>query len=183
METEHDGTATGGEGSGGGPGRTESAEQRADRVWNEMLQEVRVAQTGAQILFGFLLSVAFTPRFAALHSFDRDLYVVTVVLGACATGALIAPVSFHRFLAGRDLKPQLTRVAGKLIVAGLTLLALTIGSALLLLLRTATGDPVLAWVLSGGVLAWFVTSWVLLPYGFRFRERRDRRRGRSRQAR
>lgn len=59
----------------GGPGRDESAEQRADRLWNDMLQEVRVSQTGAQILFGFLLGVAFTPRFAALGGFDKDLYV------------------------------------------------------------------------------------------------------------
>ena len=147
----------------GGPGRDETPEERADRQWNETLQEVRVCQTGAQILFGFLLSVAFTPRFSALGDFDRTLYVVTVVLGAGATGALIAPVAFHRFLVGRGLKPELTRVAGKLITTGLTLLALTIGSALLLLLRTATGRPLLAWLLSAAVLAWFATTWLLLP--------------------
>ncbi len=147
----------------GGPGRDETPEERADRRWNETLQEVRVCQTGAQILFGFLLSVAFTPRFSALSDFDRTLYVVTVVLGAGATGALIAPVAFHRFLAGRDLKPELTHVAGKLVTTGLMLLALTIGSALLLLLRTATGRPLLAWLLSAAVLAWFATTWLLLP--------------------
>nr|WP_308217754.1 DUF6328 family protein [Streptantibioticus silvisoli] len=54
-------------------GRDESTEERADRRWVEMLQEVRVAQTGAQILFGFLLSVAFTPRFRQLGAFDKDV--------------------------------------------------------------------------------------------------------------
>ena len=92
----------------GGPGRDETAQERADRLWNETLQEVRVAQTGAQILFGFLLSVAFTPRFATLPGFDKTLYTITVVLGACATGALIAPVAFHRYLAGHNLNPSST---------------------------------------------------------------------------
>ncbi|MFC1415844.1 DUF6328 family protein [Streptacidiphilus cavernicola] len=167
--------STGREEQGGGPGRSETAEQRADRMWNELLQEVRVSQTGAQILFGFLLSVAFTPRFAALDTFDTYLYVVTVVLGACATGALIAPVAFHRFLAGHDLKPELIHVAARLITAGLVLLALTIGTALLLLLRTATGNPVLAAVLAAAVTAWFTIAWLLLPYAvLRRAERADR---------
>ncbi|MER8186115.1 DUF6328 family protein [Kitasatospora sp. NPDC094015] len=144
-------------------GRDESPQERADRLWSEMLQEVRVSQTGAQILFGFLVSVAFTPRFAALPDFDRNLYVVTVLLGAIATGSLIAPVAFHRFLAGHDMKPELIRVAGRLISVGLLTLALTIAAALLLLLRTATGNPALAWGLSAFVLLWFTVTWLVLP--------------------
>ncbi|WP_405363479.1 DUF6328 family protein [Kitasatospora sp. NBC_00085] len=147
----------------GAPGRDETPQERADRLWNEMLQEVRVCQTGAQILFGFLIGVAFTPRFAALPDFDKNLYVATVVLGAVATGALIAPVAFHRFLAGRGMKPELIHVAGRLIATGLTTLALTIAAALLLLLRTATGSPAAAWALSGAVLLWFTTTWLVLP--------------------
>ncbi len=76
-------------------GRDESPEERADRRWNELLQEVRVAQTGVQILFGFLLTVVFTPRFPTLTSTDQTIYVVTVLLGAATTGALVGPVSFH----------------------------------------------------------------------------------------
>ncbi len=147
----------------GGPGRDETPQEQADRRWNEMLQEVRVAQTGAQILFGFLVSVAFTPRFTTLPSFDKNLYVTTVVLGALATGSLIAPVSFHRFLAGHNLKPALIRTASRMLGLGVTLLALTIGSALLLLLRTATGDPVLAWALTALTLLYFTAAWLLLP--------------------
>ena len=133
-------------------------------MWDDMLQEVRVSQTGAQILFGFLLSVAFTPRFATLGGFDKGLYVLTMVLGASATGALIAPVAFHRFLSGHDLKPELIKVAARLISAGLALLALTIGAALLLLLRTATGDNTLAWFLAALVTTWFATAWLALPW-------------------
>ncbi|MDY0814541.1 DUF6328 family protein [Kitasatospora purpeofusca] len=159
-----------------GTGRDETPAERADRLWNEMLQEVRVCQTGAQILFGFLLSVVFMPRFTTLPDFDRHLYVATVVLGAVATGTLIAPVAFHRLLAGRGMKPELIRVAGHLITAGLVLLALTITGALLLLLRTALQTSAVAWLLSGAVLAWFVGCWLVLPHAVLRHGERQRRR-------
>ncbi|MFF7457030.1 DUF6328 family protein [Kitasatospora sp. NPDC008115] len=143
-------------------GRQESPEERADRRWGDLLQEVRVAQTGSQVLFGFLLSVVFMPRFAQLEQFDRNLYVVTVVLGALATGSLTAPVSYHRLFAGRRLKPELVEAAGRLVAIGLVLLALTIGSALLLLLREAADGAVAAWI-TGAVMAYFAVCWLLLP--------------------
>ncbi|MFD8322430.1 DUF6328 family protein [Kitasatospora purpeofusca] len=155
-------------------GRRESAEERADRRWDDLLQEVRVAQTGSQILFGFLLSVVFMPRFAQLGDFDRGLYVVTVVLGALATGALAAPVSYHRLFAGHRLKPQLVDAAARLVVVGLVLLALTVGSALLLLLRVATGSAAAAWIVAA-VMAWFAACWLLLPLLHLRRHRDDRR--------
>ncbi|MEU1510201.1 DUF6328 family protein [Kitasatospora sp. NPDC005748] len=157
-------------------GRDETPEERADRLWNEMLQEVRVCQTGAQILFGFLLATAFTPRFATLPDFDKHLYVATVLLGAFATGTLIAPVAFHRFMSGHGMKPELIHVAARLIGLGLVLLALTISAALLLLLRTATDSSPAAWVLSGAALAWFCVCWLVLPRSVlrRHAHRRDR---------
>ena len=158
----------------GAPGRHETETQRADRRWNDILQEVRVAQTGAQILFGFLLSVAFTPRFAGLGGFDRDLYVATVVLGALATGTLIAPVAFHRLLAGHLLKPQLVVAAGRLISCGIVLLALTVCCSLLLLLRVAAG-PEVAWWLTAAVMLWFVGVWLVLPALLLHRDERRRR--------
>lgn len=137
--------------------------------------EVRVAQTGSQILFGFLLSVVFMPRFAQLGDFDRALYVVTVVLGALSTGALTAPVSYHRLLAGRRLKPQLVDAASRLVVTGLVLLALTFAAALLLLLRVAVGGAAAAWI-AGAVMAWFVAAWLLVP-ALHLRRHRDREDG------
>lgn len=148
--------------SGGAPGRHETGAQRADRRWDDILQEVRVAQTGAQILFAFLVGVAFTPRFTALGPFDRGLYVTTVVLGALATGTLIAPVAFHRLLSGHLLKPELVTAAGKLVSCGIVLLALTVGGALLLLLRVAT-NPTLACVLTSVVMTWFAAAWLIVP--------------------
>ena len=82
-------------------GRHETEEERADRKWGELIQEVRVAQTGVQILFGFLLTVVFQQKYASLESTDKTIYIVTVVLGAAATGALIGPVSLHRLVSGR----------------------------------------------------------------------------------
>ncbi|MFJ8046025.1 DUF6328 family protein [Kitasatospora sp. NPDC096147] len=155
--------AHGTSGGSGGPGRDESPQEQADRRWTEMLQEVRVAQTGAQVLFGFLVSVAFTPHFEDLPHFDRTLYVVTVLLGALATGTLIAPVSIHRITTGHNLKPSLIRIASRMLSLGLTLLALTIGSSLLLLLRSATDNPALSWILAGLALAYFATTWLVLP--------------------
>lgn len=158
--------STGG-GTGGGTvpartGRQESAEERADRRWTDLLQEVRVAQTGSQVLFGFLMSVAFMPRFAELGSFDRGLYVATVLLGTLATASLTAPVACHRIFAGRRLKPQLVDAAARLVGTGLVMLALTIGSSMLLLLRVATGSATAGWIIAVAML-WFVNCWLILP--------------------
>ncbi|MCU7821247.1 DUF6328 family protein [Kitasatospora sp. DSM 101779] len=143
-------------------GRDESPEERADRLWTELLQEVRVAQTGAQIMFGFLLTVVFTERFTTLHGFDRALYVGVVTLGAVATGTLMAPVSYHRLLAGRHVKPRMVAAASRMVSLGVVLLGLNVGAALLLLLKVA-GLTWGAWVIAGAVLAWFAVCWVLFP--------------------
>ncbi|MFD4137762.1 DUF6328 family protein [Streptomyces sp. NPDC058572] len=143
-------------------GRDETEEERADRRWGDLLQELRVAQTGVQILFGFLLTVVFQPRFVELSDTDRTIYTVTVMLGAATTGALIGPVSFHRLLTGRRLKPQTVDWASRLTQLGLILLLCTMASALLLILRVAIADTTATWLVVGMVV-WFVLCWFLLP--------------------
>ncbi|MFE1251695.1 DUF6328 family protein [Streptomyces sp. NPDC058766] len=155
-------------GPGSGADEPESAHERVNRRWNEILQETRVTQTGVQILFGFLLSVAFTPLFRELGTVDRVIYVTTVVLGASATGALIAPVSTHRFLSGQRMKDDMVKAAGRLMVCGMVLLALTIGCTLLLILRFVV-PGVLAEVLAGAVMLWFGLCWYVLPLHLRRR--------------
>ncbi|WP_369268738.1 DUF6328 family protein [Streptomyces sp. R11] len=140
----------------------ETARERVNRRWNEILQETRVTQTGVQILFGFLLSVAFTPLFRELETLDRAIYVTTVVLGAAATGSLIAPVSIHRFLSGQRMKDEVVEAAGRLMMCGMILLALTIGCTLLLILRFVV-PGVLAEILAGSVMLWFALCWYVLP--------------------
>ncbi|MEV4969600.1 DUF6328 family protein [Streptomyces scopuliridis] len=153
---------TGQDADGHGHGRHETVEERADRLWGELLQELRVAQTGVQILFGFLLTVVFQARFTELSDADRVIYTVTVMLGAAAVGALIGPVSFHRLLTGLRLKPRLVVWASRLTVVGLVLLFCTMASALLLILRLAVGHTLALWLV-GVVAVWFVLCWGVFP--------------------
>ncbi|WP_242578067.1 DUF6328 family protein [Streptomyces sp. MST-110588] len=167
-----------GPGQGHGPGHDpdheppETARDRVNRRWHEILQETRVAQTGVQILFGFLLSVAFTPLFRDLTAFDRTVYVITVVLGAAATASLIAPVSIHRFLSGQRMKDEVVESACRLMRCGMVLLALTIGCTLLLILHVVL-PSLLAEIIVGGVMLWFALCWYVLP--LRLRRRSGRR--------
>ena len=149
-------------------GRDESEDERADRMWGELIQEVRVAQTGVQILFGFLLTVVFTPKYAELEHANQVLYLVTVVLGATATGALIGPVSLHRLVSGRRVKPQAVRWASRLTFVGLVLLLATMTAALLLVLRVATHDAYVPWLVAG-VVTWYLLCWFVLPMWARHR--------------
>ncbi|MFI9626061.1 DUF6328 family protein [Streptomyces sp. NPDC052042] len=147
---------------GRGPGRHETPEQRADRQWTELLQELWVAQTGVQILFGLLLAVVFQPRFAELSDTDRAIHVVTVMLGSATAAALIGPVSYHRLLTGRRLKPQTVTLAARLTLLGLVLLFCTMCSALLLVLRVALHDALALWLV-GAMALWFLVCWFALP--------------------
>src|SRR3954468_21942601 len=149
-------------------GRDETEEERADRMWGELIQEIRVAQTGVQILFGFLLTVVFTPKYNDLAHTDQVIYIVTVVLGSCATGALIGPVSLHRLVSGRKVKPQAVRWASRLTFVGLVLLLATMTAALLLILRVATHDGYVPWLVSG-VVIWYLLCWFVLPLWARHR--------------
>lgn len=143
-------------------GRDETEEERADRRWLELIQEVRVAQTGVQILFGFLLTVVFTTKYDTLGDTEQTIYIVTVVLGATATGALIGPVSLHRMVSGQRIKPQAVEWASRLTSVGLVLLLATMASALLLILRVAMDDDFVPWLVAG-VVAWYVVCWFVLP--------------------
>ncbi|MFD3547123.1 DUF6328 family protein [Streptomyces sp. NPDC058655] len=151
-----------------GDGRSETAAERADRQWQELVQEIRVAQTGVQILFGFLLTVVFTPHFHGLSQTDKTLYIVTVILGSMATGALIGPVAFHRIVSGRRIKPEAVAWASRLTFVGIVLLLATLTSALLLILRVATHDGIVPWIVAG-VLAWYLVCWFALPLWARMR--------------
>jgi hypothetical protein len=144
----------------------ETPRERVNRRWNEIMQETRVAQTGVQILFGFLLSVAFTPLFHDLGTFDHAVYVVTVISGATATACLIAPVSIHRFLSGQRMKDEMVEVAHRLMMCGMLLMAVTIGCTLLLILHVVV-PGLMAKLLVGGVMVWFA-----LPLWLRHRSTR-----------
>ncbi|MBT2471537.1 hypothetical protein J7E97_27650 [Streptomyces sp. ISL-66] len=146
---------------GPGPGdRTETVDERADRLWCELLHEVRVALTGVQLLLAFLLAASFTPAFQELGRLDQYMYVACVLLGAAATGALIAPACVHRLVSGLGVKPETVVWGARLTSAGLCLLLAMVALALLIVLRTVLG----AWValaLDGGLLLWFGLCWLV----------------------
>ncbi|OMI90635.1 hypothetical protein BSZ07_04245 [Streptomyces sp. M1013] len=149
-------------------GRNETEEERADRMWTELIQEVRVAQMGVQILFGFLLTVVFQPKYDSLSDTDQTIYLITVVLGAVTTGALIGPVSLHRLVSGRRVKPQAVRWASRLTVLGLVLLLATTACSLLLILRVATHDGWVPYIVTG-VVFWYLLCWFGIPLWTRHR--------------
>jgi hypothetical protein len=109
-------------------GRDESASERADRNWNEVLQELRVMQTGTQILTGFLLALAFQPAFADLNDGQRAVYLALVVLSALSSIVALAPVALHRMLFQRRAKIQVVAYGhAALVTALVTVSVLLVG--------------------------------------------------------
>ncbi|MDT4906886.1 MAG: hypothetical protein QOI69_127, partial [Pseudonocardiales bacterium] len=97
--------------------RDESDAARIDRNYSEQLQELRVAQAGVQILFAFLLGIAFQQRFESITDFQRALYIGTLICTAVATALFIAPVAVHRVMFRRHLKDELVEFTGRVAVA------------------------------------------------------------------
>ena len=141
----------------------ESEAERLDRNLNELLQELRVAQTGIQILFAFLLTLPFAARFGDVDDFDRVVYVVALLAAAAATGMIIAPVAYHRMLFRRGRKPQLVRSAHRMASGGLAALSVaTVGSVLLV--TDFLLGRVLGIVLTVVTAVWLVLLWGVLPW-------------------
>ncbi|MCU1550580.1 MAG: sodium:proton antiporter [Glaciihabitans sp.] len=112
-------------------GRDETPDERADRNWEEILQEFRVTQTGTQIVSGFLLTLAFQQRFAQLHSHQVTIYVVLVLLAATTTAVGLAPVSLHRTLFRRHEKRRVVAIGNSLLLINLLLVSLLTGGVAL----------------------------------------------------
>jgi hypothetical protein len=163
------------------PRRGETPAQRLDRNYAELLQEIRVAQTGVQLLLAFLLTLAFTPRFAALTAFQRHVYVTSLILGSAATALLIAPAPFHRMVFRRRLRTHLVRAGSLFALCGLALLMFSLTSALLLVLDVTLGTRPAEYV-AAAILGWFGLWWYLLPLWSRLRYR-DGYAGRARHSR
>ena len=119
--------------------RGQTAEEVLDRNLAELLQEMRVAITGVQVLFAFLLTLPFSARFEELGVFGTTVYAITLLSTASATLVLIAPVSFHRTLFRRRRKEQLVAFADRALLVGLALLLVGITSAVLLVLDVVLG--------------------------------------------
>jgi hypothetical protein len=140
----------------------ETTAERLDRNYNELLQELRVAQTGVQILFAFLLTLAFSQRFTETSAFQRGTYVVTLLFTAGAAALLITPVAFHRIVFRQRQKDELVDSSNRLALGGLAMLLIAIVGAVLLILDVVLGGAD-ALALTAVVAVWFVGFWVVLP--------------------
>jgi len=142
--------------------RGESPAQRADRNWNELLQELRVMQTGVQILTGFLLTLPFQSRFADLDSYQHVVYLALVATAVLATALVVAPVSVHRSLFRRQMKRAVVTLADRLTRIALVVLAVVMAGVALLVFDVVVGRT--AGVVAGSaVLVGLALVWMLLP--------------------
>ncbi|MGW7187863.1 DUF6328 family protein [Streptomyces sp. NPDC054838] len=157
--------------------RHETCDERADRLWLELMQEVRVVLTAVQLLLAFLLAMAFTPAYGQLNRTDRLVYLVCVLCGAGAMVALTGPVALHRLVTGLRLKPETVAWAARLVAVGMTLLLAMTSLGLLVVLRQIT-SPATALALDAGLALWCAVCW-LVPALLLHRRRGGRRPGRS----
>ncbi len=157
------------EDSGSTRNRDESEAERLDRNYNELLQELRVAETGVQILFAFMLSIAFQPRFQELDDVQRTVYVITLLFCTLSIALLVAPVAFHRLVFRHGLKDELVSITNKLALAGTTFLLLAVLSGVLLIFDHVVGRT-FAIVTTSLLAVVFVSLWLLLPLQRRMAE-------------
>jgi MFS family permease len=132
------------------------------RNWNELLQELRVAQTGVQILTGFLLTVPFSQRFADLDDRQRTIYLCVLVGSVLTTCLIVAPVAFHRVLFRQQQRPWLVAAAHVCARIGLGMLAIVSAAVVLLVFDFVVGTTA-GVIASLGVLVVFVGLWVAVP--------------------
>ncbi|MGB3438426.1 MAG: DUF6328 family protein [Actinophytocola sp.] len=145
-----------------GTSGTESRDERLARNVSELLQELRVAQAGVQFLFGFLLAVAFTEHYARASGFEQVVHLVAVVFATASVALLTAPAAWHRLLFRQGQRPQILRVANRLMVAGLACLATAMVATVLLLFKVVAG-PVVATVFTVLIAVMFVALWFVMP--------------------
>ena len=154
-------------------GRPETAAQRADRNWNEILQELRVLQTGTQILTGFLLALAFQAAFADLDAAQRVFYLVLVYLAAMSAVVALAPVALHRAVFHLQVKPALVRMGHNCLRGALALVSLLLVGVVVFVFDVVVGLGAAA--ASGIVLAAIIlVLWVVVPVLVRRRGRSPR---------
>lgn len=141
-------------------GRRETPDERSDRNWNDILQELRVSLTGTQLIGGFLLAVAFQPLFVELDGYQLGLYLTLVVLAGLATVVGLAPVTLHRALFRRQAKERVVYTGDRLLIANLVVVALLLVGVTSLVFDLALGRAagVIVLVLGAVVLTglWFV---------------------------
>jgi uncharacterized protein involved in cysteine biosynthesis len=152
------------EGAGEHPqtGRAETEKERVDRNLQEMLGELRVALPGVQVLFAFLLVVPFNQRFAQVTSFQKTLYLITLLLTTASTICLIAPTVHHRLEFRQQQKEIIVTSGNRIVIVGLTLLAVAMTGAVLFVTDVLYGTRTTI-AAAGGAAVAFAVFWYAIP--------------------
>jgi Family of unknown function (DUF6328) len=148
-------------------GREETEAERLDRNLGELLQELRVALPGVQVLFAFLLAVPFQQNFTKITEFQKDIYFATLLLTAISAALLISPSAYHRLTFRMQQKDHLLQLANRFAIAGLAALALAMSLAIILITDVlfSTEATIVTGAIAIGMFAFF---WFALPLKRRF---------------
>ena len=147
----------------------EQPEERQNRELIELLNELRVALPGAQVLFAFLLTVPFSNRFLTLTGSQRAIYFATFVGTTIATGLFMAPTAYHRIRFRQGDKERMLRTSNRFAIVGIAFLALSVTSAVVLTTDLMFGLGT-AMVVGLGVLLFLVWVWFAIPLARRLRD-------------
>jgi amino acid transporter len=150
----------------------EQPEERQNRELIELLNELRVALPGVQVLFAFLLTVPFSNRFQTLTGTQRAIYFATVVGTTIATGLFMAPTAYHRIRFRQGDKERMLRTSNRFAIAGIAFLALSVTLAVVLIADLMFGLAV-AVIIGLGAFAFFVWVWFAIPLTRRLRDEDD----------
>jgi hypothetical protein len=140
------------------PERSDEQQATYDRQLSELLQELRIAMPGVQVLFAFLLAVPFQQRFGEIGEVGRGVYLFTLLCAAASSALLVAPASYHRIMFKRGDKARIIRYAERSAITGLAFLALSMTGAVLLVTTFLFGDATAA-IATGGVFLVFAWLW------------------------
>jgi hypothetical protein len=144
------------------PSEAEEESERNSRRLLELMQEIRVATAGVQILFGFLLAVPFAQRFATISSFQRNVFLIVLICTALSSALLIAPTALHRLQFRRGHKPEIIEYANRMVIYGLIMLAMAITGVVLLLTHLIFG-PRAAIAITVPIGAVILITWFVIP--------------------
>jgi len=147
----------------------EQPEERLNRELIELLNELRVALPGVQVLFAFLLTVPFSDRFTTLSDVQRGIYFATFVGTTIATGFFMAPTAYHRIRFRQGDKERMLRTSNRFAIVGIVFLALSVTSAVVLTTDLMFGLGTAA-VVGLGVLLFLAWVWFAIPLARRLRD-------------
>lgn len=152
---------------------TDDGKERLDRELQELLEEVRVAIPGAEVLFAFLLGIAFTNRFTSVTDLQRHTYFTTLLLTAAATALLIAPTAYHRVHFRNHDKERMLFSVTRMVLTALVLLSLAVTGAVFLVADLVYSGPAPA-AIAAATAGWFAWFWFGLPLSRRLTRRSER---------